>query len=541
MEISAGKSVLNGIAIGKIKLYKKKSDEIIRKERNDYQQEFSRFKLAKQTAMDQLKALVDKAAEEFGDENAAIFEVHMMLLDDDDFNESVEEIIRSERVNAEYAISVTCDKICEMFSVMTDEYFRARTVDIKDISERLINILSNNVNMEFVLDEPSIILAEELTPSDTLQIDKNKILGIINRLGSVNSHTAIIARALGIPALLGVDIKDEWDGQLGIIDGSDSMLYINPDREILSAFKEKHKEELSRKELLLKLKGKETVTPSGKRINLFANIGSLTELETAIDNDAEGIGLFRSEFLYMESKNFPSEEEQFKAYRKAAEAMKGKKVIIRTLDLGADKQLDYFDLGKEDNPALGYRAIRICLTQPDIFKTQLRAIYRASVYGNISVMFPMITSLEELYKIKEVISEVKKELRDEGYLYHDVELGIMVETPAAAVISDLLAEEVDFLSIGTNDLTQYTLAVDRQNSKLDDFCNTHHIAILRLIKTVIDNGHKKGCWVGICGELAADLSLTEKFIEMEIDELSVSPLCILSVRERICMADTSII
>ena len=453
-----------------------------------------------------------------------------MMLEDDDYNDSVKSIIETQMVNAEYAVATTGDNFASMFASMDDEYFQARAVDMKDISERVINVLMG-VGEAKGWDEPSIIVAEDLAPSETVQFDKSKLLGFVTRLGSSNSHTAILARTMNIPALIQIDIQEEWNGKLGIIDGFTGEFYIDPEPEVLEKYKAKKAEQEERRKLLAEQKGKPTVTKSGKAIKLFANIGSVSDLPAAMSNDAGGIGLFRSEFLYLESGDYPTEDEQFKAYKMVAETMAGKKVIIRTLDIGADKQVDYFNLDKEENPAMGLRAIRICLTRPEIFKTQLRAILRASAYGNIAVMYPMIISVEEVRKIKAIMEEVKAELDAAGIKYGEVEQGIMIETPASVIISDLLAQEVDFFSIGTNDLTQYTLAIDRQNAKLDEFYNPHHEAVLRMIEMVVDNAHKAGIWAGICGELGADMELTERFMAMGVDELSVSPTFIYPVRQ----------
>lgn len=476
--------------------------------------------------------LYEKALKEVGESGAQIFEVHQMMLEDDDYNDSVKNIIETQMVNAEYAVATTGDNFAAMFASMDDEYFQARAVDMKDISERVIKVLMG-VGEAADWEEPSIIVAEDLAPSETVQFDKSKLLGFVTRLGSSNSHTAILARTMNIPALIQIDIKEEWNGKLGIIDGFTGEFYIDPEPEILEKYQAKKAELEERRRLLAEQKGKPTVTKSGKAIKLFANIGSVSDLPSAMENDAGGIGLFRSEFLYLESNDYPSEDEQFKAYKMVAETMAGKKVIIRTLDIGADKQVDYFNLDKEENPAMGLRAIRICLTRPEIFKTQLRAILRASAYGNIAVMYPMIISVEEVRKIKSIMEEVKAELDEAGIQYGNVEQGIMIETPASVILSDVLAQEVDFFSIGTNDLTQYTLAIDRQNAKLDEFYNPHHEAVLRMIEMVVDNAHKAGIWAGICGELGADMELTERFMEMGVDELSVSPTFIYPVRQLI--------
>lgn len=539
METVQGQSILKGVAIGKIKFYSKDSQEVVRTKVQDVEAEIKRYHDATQVAIKQLNELHDKALAEVGEMNAEIFEVHAMMLEDADYEESVENIIRTQQVNAEYAAAVTGDTMSKMFAAMEDDYMRARSADILDITERLINVLSGKEADANVMTEPVILVAEDLAPSETVQLDKSKLLGFVTRLGSKNSHTAILARTMDIPALIGVEIKKEWDGKLAIIDGYNEMVYVDPVPELLAAMQAKQKEDKEKKELLQQLKKKETVTIDGKSIHLYANIGGVNDVASVLENDGEGIGLFRSEFLYLESSDYPSEEQQFQAYKQVVEAMGGKKVIVRTLDIGADKQVDYFNLVHEDNPALGYRAIRICLTRPEIFKTQLRALLRASVYGNLSIMYPMIISVDEVRQIKAIVAEVKEELKAEGIAYKDVEEGIMIETPAAAMMSRELADEVDFFSIGTNDLTQYTLAIDRQNPKLDVFYNAHHPAVLRLIQMVIENGHAGGAWVGICGELGADTELTETFLRMGIDELSVSPVSVLPVRKVVRSLDLS--
>lgn len=531
MEKLTGKKIYNGIAIGKVLFFAKSEERVIRMHVEDAEAELVRFEEAKKRAIGQLQELYDKAVKEVGELNAQIFEIHQMMLEDDDYNDSIKNIICAQGMNAEYAVATTGDNFSEMFANMEDEYFKARSIDVKDISERVIGILSGNENTGLIGNEPVILVAEDLAPSETVQMDKDKLLAFVTRLGSANSHTAILARTMGIPALIGVEIKPEWDGQLAIVDGIRGELIISPDEAVLKEYREMKAKEEEKKELLLQLKGKETETLSGRKLNLYANIGDIGDLSAVLANDAGGIGLFRSEFLYLEKDTFPTEEEQFQAYRQVAETMAGKKVIIRTLDIGADKQVDYFGLDKEDNPAMGYRAIRICLSQPEIFKTQLRALFRASAFGNIAIMYPMITSVSEVRKIKEIVEEVKAELRECEIPFEDVEQGIMIETPAAVMISDLLAKEVDFFSIGTNDLTQYTLAIDRQNARLDAFYDSHHEAILRMLKMVVDNAHKEGIWAGICGELGADTSLTGTFLEMGFDELSVSPASILPVRK----------
>lgn len=528
-----GKSVFGGIAIGRLSIYNKKENQVKREKITDVEAEITRFTDAKETAKEQLKGFYEKAVKEVGEVNAAIFEVHQMMLDDLDYVESITNMIRTQEVNAEFAVASTGDNFSQMFAAMDDDYMKERAADVKDISNRVISILQNAENGSMTGEEPVILLADDLAPSETVQLDKSKVLSFVTRHGSTNSHTAILARTMNIPALIGIDFFDDVNGKMGIVDGYTGTLYIEPDEETMKKYEAKKAEDENKKRLLLELKGKENVTLDGKKINLYANIGGVADVANALSNDAGGIGLFRSEFLYLESEDYPTEEAQFAAYKTVAENMAGKKVIIRTLDIGADKQVDYFHMEKEENPAMGYRAIRICLDRPEIFKTQLRAIYRASYYGTISIMFPMIISVKEVKRIKEIVAEVKAELTAEGIPFKDCELGIMIETPAAVMISDLLAEEVDFFSIGTNDLTQYTLAIDRQNPKLDSFYDSHHEAILRMLQMVVDNGHKHGCWVGICGELGADTTLTSTFLKMGFDELSVSPSMILRVREEI--------
>lgn len=528
-----GKSVFNGIAIGKIQVFQKGESLVKRVKVSDAGQEVERFYQARETAKQQLQELYQKALREVGELNAAIFEVHQMMLDDLDYEESIVNMIKSQEVNAEYAVANTGDNFSKMFASMDDEYMQARSADVKDISNRVIGILQGKTLGGISGSEPVILLAEDLAPSETVQLDKSKVLSFVTRHGSTNSHTAILARTMNIPALIGIDYPEDVDGKTAIVDGNKGLLIIDPTVSILEAYKEQKEKEEEQKRLLLELKGKEDITLDGKKINLYANIGSVSDVASVLSNDAQGIGLFRSEFLYLEASDYPTEEEQFRAYRQVAETMAGKKVIIRTLDIGADKQVDYFDLDKEENPAMGYRAIRICLDRKEIFRTQLRALYRASYYGNIAIMFPMIISLDEVLEIKKMVAQVKAELDQEAVLYKEVELGIMIETPAAVMISDELAKEVDFFSVGTNDLTQYTLAIDRQNEKLDAIYNPHHKAILRMLQMIVENGHKEGCWVGICGELGADLSLTETFLKMGFDELSVSPSMILRVRDKI--------
>ena len=528
-----GKSVFGGIAIGRLSIYNKKENQVKREKITDVEAEITRFTDAKETAKEQLKGFYEKAVKEVGEVNAAIFEVHQMMLGDLDYVESITNMIRTQEVNAEFAVASTGDNFSKMFAAMDDDYMKERAADVKDISNRVISILQNAENGSVTGEEPVILLADDLAPSETVQLDKSKVLSFVTRHGSTNSHTAILARTMNIPALIGIDFSEDVNGKMGIVDGYTGKLYIEPDEETMKKYEAKKAEDENKKRLLLELKGKENVTLDGKKINLYANIGGVADVANALSNDAGGIGLFRSEFLYLESEDYPTEEAQFAAYKTVAENMAGKKVIIRTLDIGADKQVDYFHMEKEENPAMGYRAIRICLDRPEIFKTQLRAIYRASYYGTISIMFPMIISVKEVKRIKEIVAEVKAELTTEGIPFKDCELGIMIETPAAVMISDLLAEEVDFFSIGTNDLTQYTLAIDRQNPKLDSFYDSHHEAILRMLQMVVDNGHKHGCWVGICGELGADTTLTSTFLKMGYDELSVSPAMILRVREEI--------
>lgn len=531
MEKVTGKSIFKGIAIGKILFYQKGEQTVKRYKIEDTAAEIKRYEDAKEKAVAQLDELYQKALKEVGELNAAVFEVHTMMLEDDDYVDSIVNIIESQQVNAEYAVAATGDNFAKMFADMDDDYFKARAADVKDISDRLVRILSGRENGSDIGEEPVIIVADDLAPSETVQMDKDKLLAFVTEHGSSNSHTAILARMMNIPALIGVEIKEEWDGKMAIVDGYSGTFFIDPDELILSEMKKRQQEDIDARNLLQQLKGKQDVTLDGKEIRLYANIGSVKDVANVLANDAAGIGLFRSEFLYLESEDYPDEETQFQVYKTVAENMAGKKVIVRTLDIGADKQVDYFGMEHEENPAMGYRAIRICLDRQDIFKTQLRALLRASAYGNIGIMYPMIISVDEVRQIKEIVNEVKAELDKQGIAYGDVEQGIMIETPAAVMISDLLAEEVDFFSIGTNDLTQYTLAIDRQNSKLDPIYDSHHPAVLRMIQTTIDNGHKHGCWVGICGELGADTSLTRTFLEMGIDELSVSPSFVLPIRK----------
>lgn len=533
METLIGKAVYKGITLGKIAVLRKTENVVKRVKIEDVDGELQRVEAAKAQAIEQLGKLYDKAVKEVGEASAAIFEVHQMMLEDLDFNEAIENVIRTQEVNAEYAVASTGDSFSEMFASMDDDYMKARAVDIKDISERLVQNLAGNGDNGLDFTEPVIVVADDLTPSETVQMDKEKILAFVTVHGSTNSHTAILARMMNIPALIGVEMKleDMQTGTEAVVDGFTGEFILCPEEEVKAKAQKKLDEENEKRNLLLELKGKENITLSGKKIELYANIGSAADVGYVLENDAGGIGLFRSEFLYIGRNELPSEEEQFQAYKQVAQNMAGKKVIIRTLDIGADKQADYLNLGKEENPALGYRAIRICLTQTEIFKTQLRAIFRASNYGQIAIMYPMITSVEEVKKIQEIVQEVKKELRDCEIPYKDVEEGIMIETPAAVMISDELAELVDFFSIGTNDLTQYTLAIDRQNEKLDAFYNPHHKAVLKMIQMVVDNAHKAGKWAGICGELGADLELTETFVRMGVDELSVAPSMILKLRK----------
>lgn len=534
-----GKSVFSGIAIGPLCLYQKADSMVKRYKIEDADAEVKRFEDAQATAKDQLQSLYDKALKEVGEANAAIFEVHQMMLDDGDYLESITNIIRTQLVNAEYAVATTGDNFAQMFAAMDDEYMQARSADIKDISNRVVQVLQGAAAGGINSDVPVILLADDLVPSETVQLDKSLVLSFVTRGGSTNSHTAILARTMSIPALIGVDFPEDLDGKTGIVDGYKGILIIDPSAEQIEEYQKKKDEDEEKKRLLLELKGKENVTLDGRKVNLYANIGGVGDVASVLQNDAGGIGLFRSEFLYLGADDYPTEDAQFQAYKTVAETMAGKKVIIRTLDIGADKQVDYFHLEKEENPAMGYRAIRICLTRPDIFKTQLRAIYRASYYGTISIMFPMIISVDEVLKCKEIVNEVKKELDEQGLPYGEVELGIMIETPAAVLMSEELAKEVDFFSIGTNDLTQYTLACDRQNAAIESFNDPHHPAVLKEIQMTIENGHKGGAWVGICGELGADTSLTETFLRMGVDELSVSPSRILAVRDVVRKLDLS--
>ena len=533
MQYFQGKSVYKGIVMGPVAVLKKNDYQVKRARIEDPEAEVKRVKEAVEVSKKQLGRLYDKAVREVGEASAAIFEVHQMMLEDEDYLESMENMIRTELVNAEYAAAATGDNFAEMFAAMDDEYMKARSADVKDISERLVRNLSGEGDNDLSSMEPSVIVADDLSPSETVQMDKEKILAFVTVHGSTNSHTAILARMMNIPALIGVpmDVNGLKTGMTAVVDGFSGQVIFEPEEDVLKETEKRMQEEAEKQKLLEELKGKENITPDGRKINIYANIGSVGDLGYVMENDAGGIGLFRSEFLYLGRNDFPTEEEQFQAYKQAVQTMAGKKVIIRTLDIGADKQVEYFNLGKEENPALGYRAIRICLKQPEIFKAQLRALFRAAVYGNLSVMYPMITSTEEVEKIYAIVAEVEEELKAQEVQYKIPEQGIMIETPAAVMISDRLAEMVDFFSIGTNDLTQYTLAIDRQNEQLDDFYNPHHEAVLRMIRMVVENAHKCGRWAGICGELGADLTLTEQFVRMGVDELSVAPSMILKLRK----------
>ena len=533
MQYFQGKSVYKGIVMGPVAVLKKNDYQVKRARIEDPEAEVKRVKEAVEVSKKQLGRLYDKAVREVGEASAAIFEVHQMMLEDEDYLESMENMIRTELVNAEYAAAATGDNFAEMFAAMDDEYMKARSADVKDISERLVRNLSGEGDNDLSSMEPSIIVADDLSPSETVQMDKEKILAFVTVHGSTNSHTAILARMMNIPALIGVpmDLNSLKTGMMAVVDGFSGQVIFEPEEDVQKETEKRMQEEAEKQKLLEELKGKENITPDGRKINIYANIGSVGDLGYVMENDGGGIGLFRSEFLYLGRNDFPTEEEQFQAYKQAVQTMAGKKVIIRTLDIGADKQVEYFNLGKEENPALGYRAIRICLKQPEIFKAQLRALFRAAVYGNLSVMYPMITSTEEVEKIYAIVAEVEEELKKQEVQYKIPEQGIMIETPAAVMISDRLAEMVDFFSIGTNDLTQYTLAIDRQNEQLDDFYNPHHEAVLRMIRMVVENAHKCGKWAGICGELGADLTLTEQFVRMGVDELSVAPSMILKLRK----------
>ena len=539
----SGKGVYGSIAFGRISVFERKEASVKRTRIDDVEAEKARLGSAKKKAVAQLQEIYDKALGEVGEADAQIFEIHMLMIDDDDYNDSIVSLIENQSVNAEYAVAVTADNFAQVFAERGDDYMQARSADVKDISNRIINCLSDDKDESVTSDEKVIICADDLAPSETVLLDKDKVLAFVTAYGSANSHTAILARNMNIPAIIGVGeklLKSLKNGDFAVVDGYTGEIFINPDENTRTRLEKKRDEDEEKKRLLQKLKGKENITVDGTRVNIYANIGSVDNIGSVLANDAGGIGLFRSEFLYLESTDYPTEEQQFMAYRKVLESMSGKKVIIRTLDIGADKQVDYFNLDKEENPALGYRAIRICLTRPEIFKTQLRALYRASAYGTLGIMFPMITSVSELEKILSICQEVRQELREEGVVISDkVELGIMIETPAAAVISDRLAPMVDFFSVGTNDLTQYTLACDRQNAAIEQFVDTHHEAVLRLIEISAKNAHKCGAWIGICGELAADTSLTEEFLRMGIDELSVSPAFVLKVREAVRRCDLS--
>ena len=541
MEVYQGKSVFGGIAIGRISVHKKDEQQVKRVRIEDSEQEILRYRQAKQTAMEQLQGLYQKALKEVGEANAAIFEIHQMMLEDDDYNESVENIIRMQQVNAEYAVASTGDNFAQMFSAMDDDYMRARSADVKDISERVLSVLGGRATGIAASGEPVIIVADDLAPSETVQLNKELVLSFVTVHGSVNSHTAILARTMSIPALIGtaIPLTDDIDGKVGIVDGKNGCIYVEPDENTLGRMQQLKLEEQEKKELLQTLKGRENITIDGKKIMLYANIGNSKDLAAVLQNDAGGIGLFRSEFIYLERDAFPTEEEQFQIYRTVAETMAGKPVIIRTLDIGADKKCDYFEMEPEENPAMGCRAIRICLTRPEIFKTQLRALFRASAFGNISIMYPMIISVDELRKIKTIVAEIRQELTEQGVTFGEPKQGIMIETPAAVMMSEELAKEVDFFSIGTNDLTQYTLAIDRQNPKLDAFYDPHHPAVLRMIQMVVENAHKAGIWAGICGELGADTTLTRRFLAMGVDELSMSPGSILPVRKIILETDVT--
>lgn len=539
MKVATGKSILDGIAIGPLRFYHKVDTEIVMASKTTPDEELSRFAAAQAKAQEQLGALYEKALEEVGEDNAAIFEIHQMMVEDDDYVDAIKSIIETQGATAEYAVSTTGDNFAATFAAMEDAYMKARAVDVKDISRRIVNILTGAAEGNLLGDQPVILVADDLTPSETVQMDKSKLLGFVTRKGSTNSHTAILARTMNIPALIGVEIDEAWDGKPGIIDGYNHCVYVEPTADLAASMQKKHNEDLQQRALLQGLKGKENVTLDGHHVNLYANIGNVGDVGLVLQNDASGIGLFRSEFIYLNSETYPTEEEQFAIYKQVAETMGGRKVIIRTLDIGADKQADYFNLEHEENPALGFRAIRICLTRKEIFKTQLRAILRASAYGKVSIMFPMIISVREVRDAKDILAECRKELEAEGIPVGEVEIGIMIETPAAVAMADELAQEVEFFSLGTNDLTQYTLAIDRQNPHLDAFYDPHHPAVLRLIKHTIEAGHRHNCWVGICGELGADPRLTETFLRMGVDELSVSPSSILPLRKIVRGLDLS--
>ena len=537
MAVFKGKGVYGAVAVGKALIFKRQAAQVRRVSVQDTEHELERVNSAKELAVQQLEQIHEKALKEVGETNAEIFEIHIMMLDDEDYNESIKSIIETQKVNAEYAVAVTSDNFAEMFSSMDDAYMQARSADVKDISNRLIACLTDSGDNTSVSDDKMIVCADDLAPSETVSLDKDKVLAFVTAFGSSNSHTAILARNMNIPAVIGVgqEFLDALeDGCLVGVDGHTGEVFVSPDEQTVRQLEQKQAEDIRKKQLLQELKGKENITLDGTKINIFANIGSVGGIGAVLANDAGGIGLFRSEFLYLESEDYPTEEQQFQAYKKVLESMSGKKVVIRTLDIGADKQIDYFRLDKEDNPALGFRAIRICLTRPELFRTQLRALYRASAFGELGIMFPMITSVSEVQKCLDMCEQVRNELSAEGIRFNEsTELGIMIETPAAAVISDKLAPMVDFFSVGTNDLTQYTLACDRQNAKLEPFVDTHHEAVLRLIEMSAKNAHANNAWIGICGELAADLSLTEEFLKMGIDELSVSPPLVLPLREKV--------
>lgn len=535
MQTYKGKSVFGGIAIGRIRVYQKNRQQVRRTRIEDTEAELARYERARIETVNQLKELYEKALVEVGEENAAIFEIHGMMLEDGDYNESVQNMIQSNCINAEFAVAATGDNLSQMFAAMQDEYMRARAADIKDITERIIGNLQGTAKEDKVVGEPAIIVAEDLAPSETVQLDKKLILSFVTIQGSPNSHTAILARTMGIPALVGTSIPPEadLDGKMAIVDGTTGVLYVEPEEGLLREMEGRKEEEVRKRELLLEMKGQESITADGHRIRLYANIGNIDDLAAVLENDAEGIGLFRSEFLYLQRDTYPTEDEQFAIYKKVAETMAGKTAIIRTLDIGADKQCEYFGLEKEENPALGCRAIRICLKRPEIFKTQLRALYRASAFGRLAIMYPMIISPEEVRRIKKITEEVKRELRTQEIEYGEPEQGIMIETPAAVMMSRELAREVDFFSIGTNDLTQYTLAIDRQNQNLEEFYDPHHPAILRMIEMTVQNAHAEGIWVGICGELGGDREVTDSLLRMGVDELSVSPGNILPLRKAI--------
>ena len=539
MQVATGKSILGGVAIGPLRVYRKEETQTAAASALTAEEELARFDAAREKAKEQLRALYDKALEEVGEENAAIFEIHEMMLEDDDYIDAVRSIVENQGATAEYAVATTGDNFAAAFADMEDAYMKARATDVRDVSGRVVNILSGTEEQDALGDEPAILVADDLTPSETVQMDKSKLLGFITRYGSANSHTAILARTMNIPALIGVDYDESWDGKLAVLDGYNHCVYVDPAPELLGAMEDKRKDDLKQEALLQGLKKKPNVTLDGREVKVYANIGNAGDVGLVLQNDGGGIGLFRSEFIYLNSQDFPTEEEQFAIYKRVAETMAGKKVIIRTLDIGADKQADYFELDKEENPALGYRAIRICLTRKEVFKTQLRAILRASAFGTVSIMFPMIISVREVRDAKEILEECRAELQERGVAMGNVEIGIMVETPAAVMMADELAEEVEFFSLGTNDLTQYTLAIDRQNPKLDNFYDSHHPAVLRMIRHTIEAGHRHGCWVGICGELGADQTLTETFLRYGVDELSVSPSSVLPLRKIIRSLDLS--